>query len=124
MSQGMSSGRGETMVPPVGPVSTDTIQKYLDENQALIIAIVENQNLGKLNECAQYQARLQQNLMYLAAIADAQPQTGATTGPHQSNPNQMSTQFMRQQQQYNVLQNQHLHGPSAGGQFSGPGTYR
>eukprot|EP00899_Mesostigma_viride_P024367 jgi/Mesvir1/5114/Mv24080-RA.1 len=48
--------------------------QYLDENQQLILAIMDNQNLGKLNECAQYQARLQQNLMYLAAIADAQPQ--------------------------------------------------
>eukprot|EP00850_Spirogloea_muscicola_P003304 SM000013S26473 [mRNA] locus=s13:489333:490568:- [translate_table: standard] len=48
--------------------------QYLDENKQLILAILDNQNLGKLNECAQYQARLQQNLMYLAAIADAQPQ--------------------------------------------------
>ncbi|KAL0420024.1 UNVERIFIED_CONTAM: G-interacting factor 3 [Sesamum radiatum] len=40
-------------------------------------AILDNQNLGKLAECAQYQAQLQKNLMYLAAIADAQPQTPA-----------------------------------------------
>ncbi|CAI7841423.1 unnamed protein product, partial [Closterium sp. NIES-53] len=55
-------------------ITTELIQKYLDENKQLILAILDNQNLGKLNECAQYQARLQQNLMYLAAIADAQPQ--------------------------------------------------
>ncbi|KAE8681569.1 GRF1-interacting factor 2 [Hibiscus syriacus] len=51
---------------------------YLDENKKLILAILDNQNLGKLAECAQYQAQLQKNLMYLAAIADAQPQTTPT----------------------------------------------
>nr|GMD26410.1 GRF1-interacting factor 3-like [Ipomoea batatas] len=55
--------------------------KYLDDNKKLILAILENQNLGKLAECAQYQAQLQKNLMYLAAIADAQPQ--APTMPPQ-----------------------------------------
>ena len=54
-------------------VTTELIQKYLNENEQLILAILENQNVGKLQECAQYQARLQQNLMYLAAIADAKP---------------------------------------------------
>ncbi|KAG6737349.1 hypothetical protein POTOM_058865 [Populus tomentosa] len=47
---------------------------YLDENKSLILKIVESQNSGKLSECAENQARLQQNLMYLAAIADCQPQ--------------------------------------------------
>ena len=55
-------------------ITTELIQRYLDENQQLILAILENQNVGKLTECTQYQAKLQQNLMYLAAIADAQPQ--------------------------------------------------
>ncbi|XP_078433570.1 GRF1-interacting factor 3-like [Wolffia australiana] len=59
---------------PLVRISTDQIQKYLDENKQLILAILENQNLGKLAECAQYQAQLQKNLLYLAAIADAQPQ--------------------------------------------------
>ena len=58
-------------------ITTELIQKYLDENQQLILAILENQNVGKLHDCAQYQARLQQNLMYLAAIADAQPSQGS-----------------------------------------------
>ncbi|XP_055808035.1 GRF1-interacting factor 3-like isoform X2 [Solanum dulcamara] len=49
--------------------------QYLDENKTLILAILDHQNLGKLAECAQYQAKLQKNLMYLAAIADAQPQS-------------------------------------------------
>ncbi|KAF9670125.1 hypothetical protein SADUNF_Sadunf13G0036000 [Salix dunnii] len=48
--------------------------QYLDENKSLILKIVESQNLGKLSECAENQARLQRNLMYLAAIADSQPQ--------------------------------------------------
>ncbi|XP_031107665.1 GRF1-interacting factor 1-like [Ipomoea triloba] len=55
-------------------VTTDHIQQYLDENKSLILKIVESQNSGKLNECAENQARLQRNLMYLAAIADSQPQ--------------------------------------------------
>ncbi|XP_010542791.1 PREDICTED: GRF1-interacting factor 2-like isoform X2 [Tarenaya hassleriana] len=67
------------MVPSFPPtnITTEQIQKYLDENKKLIMAILENQNLGKLAECAQYQALLQKNLMYLAAIADAQPQSSA-----------------------------------------------
>ena len=58
---------------PPTVVTTELIQKYLDENQQLILAILENQNVGKLTECAKYQTKLQENLMYLAAIADAQP---------------------------------------------------
>ena len=69
-----------TAAAPAAPepkvVTTELIQKYLDETQQLILAILENQNVGKLAECARYQARLQQNLMYLAAIADAQPSQG------------------------------------------------
>lgn len=55
-------------------VTTDHIQQYLDENKSLILKIVESQNSGKLTECAENQAKLQRNLMYLAAIADSQPQ--------------------------------------------------
>ncbi|CAL9067638.1 GRF1-interacting factor 3-like [Musa acuminata AAA Group] len=62
-------------------ITTEEIQKYLDENKQLILAILENQNLGKLAECAQYQAQLQRNLLYLAAIADAQPQAHAVRPP-------------------------------------------
>ncbi|KAG7028524.1 GRF1-interacting factor 3 [Cucurbita argyrosperma subsp. argyrosperma] len=67
------------MMPSFPPtnITSEQIQKYLDENKKLILAILDNQNLGKLNECAQYQAQLQKNLMYLAAIADAQPQAPA-----------------------------------------------
>jgi hypothetical protein len=62
---------GDGAAPAV--VTTELIQKYLDENQQLILAILENQNVGKLAECAKYQTKLQENLMYLAAIADAKP---------------------------------------------------
>ncbi|KAM7269651.1 hypothetical protein ACFE04_025148 [Oxalis oulophora] len=55
-------------------VTTDHIQQYLDENKSLILKIVESQNTGKMTDCAENQARLQRNLMYLAAIADSQPQ--------------------------------------------------
>ncbi|XP_058190110.1 GRF1-interacting factor 2-like isoform X2 [Rhododendron vialii] len=74
----------QQMLPSFPPLTTDQIQKYLEENKKLILAILENQNLGKLAECAQYQAQLQKNLMYLAAIADAQPQ--APTMPAQMAP--------------------------------------
>ncbi|KAK8982090.1 hypothetical protein V6N11_037267 [Hibiscus sabdariffa] len=66
--------------PPTN-ITTEQIQKYLDENKKLILAILDNQNLGKLAECAQYQALLQKNLMCLAAIADAQPQSTPTMPP-------------------------------------------
>lgn len=74
------------MIPPFpnANITTEQIQKLLDENKQLILAILDNQNLGKLAECAQFQAKLQHNLMYLAAIADAQPQ--APTVPSQMPP--------------------------------------
>ncbi|KAG8487088.1 hypothetical protein CXB51_020647 [Gossypium anomalum] len=63
-------------------VTTDHIQQYLDENKSLILKIVESQNSGKFSECAENQARLQRNLMYLAAIADSQPQSPAVHAQH------------------------------------------
>ncbi|XP_075502548.1 GRF1-interacting factor 2-like [Primulina tabacum] len=77
--QGMNSA---TTPSPLSLVSTEQIQKLLDENKNLIMAILESQKIGKMAECAQYQAILQKNLMYLAAIADAQPQ-GSTAPPSQ-----------------------------------------
>ncbi|XP_006664034.1 GRF1-interacting factor 3 [Oryza brachyantha] len=75
MQQPMPMPAQAPSMPPATGITTEQIQKYLDENKQLILAILENQNLGKLAECAQYQAQLQKNLLYLAAIADAQPQT-------------------------------------------------
>lgn len=53
------------------PMTTEMVQKMLDENQQLILAIVENQKLGKYKDCASYQQRLQENLVKLASIADS-----------------------------------------------------
>uniref|UniRef100_A0A0A9E2F6 GIF3 n=1 Tax=Arundo donax TaxID=35708 RepID=A0A0A9E2F6_ARUDO len=78
MQQPMPMQPQAPAMAPAAGITTEQIQKYLDENKNLIIAILENQNLGKLAECAQYQAQLQKNLLYLAAIADAQPQTAVS----------------------------------------------
>ncbi|KAF3323482.1 GRF1-interacting factor 2-like protein [Carex littledalei] len=64
-------------IPESRIVTTDQIQKYLDENKQLILTILDNQNMGKMSESAQFQAQLQRNLLFLAALADAQPQTKA-----------------------------------------------
>ncbi|XP_024310834.1 GRF1-interacting factor 2 isoform X2 [Brachypodium distachyon] len=79
----------DELVSRLADVSTDQIQKYLDENKQLILAILENQNLGKLTECAQYQAQLQKNLLYLAAIADAQPPQNPGSRPQMVQPGGM-----------------------------------
>ncbi|KAL8159606.1 hypothetical protein V2J09_001143 [Rumex salicifolius] len=84
-------------------VTSDHIQQYLDENKALILKIVESQNSGKINECAENQARLQRNLMYLAAIADAQPQPPTMHSqqyPTSSMMQQSGGVYMQQQQQH------------------------
>ncbi|KAL6842094.1 hypothetical protein ACP4OV_028073 [Aristida adscensionis] len=121
MQQPMSMTAPAPAMPPAAGITTEQIQKYLDENKQLILAILENQNLGKLAECAQYQAQLQKNLLYLAAIADAQPQTAVSrpqmgppggspgVGPYMSQvpmfpprtpltPQQMQEQQLQQQQ--------------------------
>lgn len=59
--------------PPIASATTEIVQTYLDENKQLILAILDNQTLGKINESAIYKAKLQANLMYLAAVADSQP---------------------------------------------------
>uniref|UniRef100_A0A8R7U8L0 SS18 N-terminal domain-containing protein n=1 Tax=Triticum urartu TaxID=4572 RepID=A0A8R7U8L0_TRIUA len=91
MQQAMSLPPGAVgaVSSPAG-ITTEQIQKYLDENKQLILAILENQNLGKLAECAQYQAQLQKNLLYLAAIADAQPPQNPTSHPQVSLCTQLS----------------------------------
>ncbi|XP_059628499.1 GRF1-interacting factor 1-like isoform X2 [Cornus florida] len=78
-------GKSQSPICPIGPQPFIKEEEedipseispwiYLDENKSLILKIVESQNSGKLSECAENQARLQRNLMYLAAIADSQPQ--------------------------------------------------
>lgn len=79
-------------------VTTDIIQQYLDENKQLILAILDNQNSGKADECAENQAKLQRNLMYLAAIADSQPQM-TTMAQYPSNAvMQSGARYMQHQQ--------------------------
>ncbi|KAM7463756.1 hypothetical protein LguiA_031877 [Lonicera macranthoides] len=70
----MCPNGNEPLLEPGGPAFEAHHLPYLDENKSLILKIVESQNSGKLSECAENQARLQRNLMYLAAIADSQPQ--------------------------------------------------
>ena len=66
---GMSAGeRGAS-----GAEQSRLIAEYLDENNKLLEAIVQNQNAGRLHECIQYQLQLQQNLIYLATLADKDP---------------------------------------------------
>ncbi|XP_023742320.1 GRF1-interacting factor 2 [Lactuca sativa] len=117
--------------PPTN-ITTDQIQKFLDENKQLIIAIMNNQNLGKLAECAQYQALLQKNLMYLAAIADAQPPTPTPTPnissqmgpvPHPGMPQQGGFYMAQQHPQAAVMAAQPPSGfpqPMPGMQFNSP----
>jgi hypothetical protein len=46
------------------------IQQYLDENQLLIQAIVDNHNTGRYEDCVKYQEKLHQNLLFLSSLAD------------------------------------------------------
>ncbi|KAL8188560.1 hypothetical protein R6Q57_029848 [Mikania cordata] len=95
---------------PPNAITTEQIQKCLDDNKNLIMAILENQNLGKFQECAQYQAVLQKNLMYLAAIADAQPPApgppAQTSTPPQMPPNSIPQQASSYMQQHQAAQQQ------------------
>ncbi|KAK7344162.1 hypothetical protein VNO77_13490 [Canavalia gladiata] len=88
-------------------VTTDHIQQYLDENKSLILKIVESQNSGKLSECAENQSRLQRNLMYLAAIADSQPQPPPMAGQYPpSGIMQQGAHYMQAQQAQQMTQQQ------------------
>ncbi|CAH9111038.1 unnamed protein product [Cuscuta europaea] len=53
------------------------IQKILQDNTKLILAIMECNNLGKMAESAEYLDILQENLTYLAAMADVVPPQGS-----------------------------------------------
>ncbi|KAE9611981.1 hypothetical protein Lal_00048914 [Lupinus albus] len=90
-------------------VTTDHIQQYLDENKSLILKIVESQSSGKLNECAENQSRLQRNLMYLAAIADSQPQPPVMPGQYTpGGVMQQGAHYMQAQQAQQMTQQQQL----------------
>lgn len=99
MQQQAPQAMNQAQPAAINVVSTEQIQKYLDENKNLIVAILENQNMGKIAECARYQAILQKNLMYLAAIADAQP-------PGSGMPSQLPNSLVATQGTAPGLQNQ------------------
>ncbi len=70
-SSAAASGAGAASAPSSGPLlNSDLIQQYLDENQLMLAAIIEHQNAGKLEATVKFQQKLQQNLMYLAMLAD------------------------------------------------------
>ncbi|XP_020236778.1 GRF1-interacting factor 3 [Cajanus cajan] len=81
----------DTSLPNASTITTEQIQKYLEENKELILAILEYQNLGKINEIAQCQAKLQHNLTFLAKLADVATQA--------QTPSQVSSQPTMQQGQ-------------------------
>ncbi|CAH9136896.1 unnamed protein product [Cuscuta epithymum] len=58
-------------------LTTHQIQKILEDNTKLILAIMECNNLGKMAESAEYLDILQENLTYLAAMADVVPPQGS-----------------------------------------------
>eukprot|EP00475_Leptophrys_vorax_P035501 TRINITY_DN5855_c0_g4_i1.p2 TRINITY_DN5855_c0_g4~~TRINITY_DN5855_c0_g4_i1.p2 ORF type:complete len:143 (-),score=42.23 TRINITY_DN5855_c0_g4_i1:651-1079(-) len=68
--QQQAAGSGRPGSAKSGAINSQMIQQYLDENQWLIQAIIENQNLGRIEDCVRYQTRLQQNLLFLASLAD------------------------------------------------------
>lgn len=105
---------------PPANITTEQIQKYLDENKKLILAILDNQNLGKLAECAQYQAQLQKNLMYLAAIADAQPQMATVPTQVAPHPAMQQGAYYMQQQAAAMAQQQGVFPPRMPAQFTSP----
>ncbi|XP_072991066.1 GRF-interacting factor 1-like isoform X1 [Typha latifolia] len=92
VNQGMMGGYASPT-----SVTTELIQQYLDENKQLILAILDNQNTGKMEECARNQAKLQHNLMYLAAIADSQPPQATMAQQYPPNVMQSSPRYMQPQ---------------------------
>ncbi|CAJ1048770.1 SS18-like protein 2 isoform X1 [Xyrichtys novacula] len=58
-------------------INQETIQRLLDENDQLIRCIAEYMQKGRAVECVQYQQILHRNIVYLATIADASPDTVA-----------------------------------------------
>ncbi|XP_024017973.1 GRF1-interacting factor 2 [Morus notabilis] len=79
---------------PIANITTQEIQKCLEENEQLILAVMEHQRVGKFDECAPHRARLQQNLTFLSNLADALPQP-----PPPSVPPQILPQLIAQQGQ-------------------------
>ncbi|TNN68366.1 SS18-like protein 2 [Liparis tanakae] len=60
-------------------INQETIQRLLDENDQLIRCIAEYMQKGRAVECVQYQQILHRNIVYLATIADASPDSAPPT---------------------------------------------
>ena len=58
-------------------LSAVMVQRILDENQQLILAVIENQQASQSNDCSQYLAKLQRNLMMLGSVGDTQVNSAA-----------------------------------------------
>ncbi|XP_028296026.1 SS18-like protein 2 isoform X1 [Gouania willdenowi] len=68
-------------------INQETIQRLLDENDQLVRCIADYMKKGRAVECVQYQQILQRNIVYLASIADASPDT---TPPSANQPSDSS----------------------------------
>ncbi|QDZ18199.1 hypothetical protein HOP50_01g07020 [Chloropicon primus] len=65
-------------------METSRIQTALEDNAKLLKVVMEKQNMGRWQDCEEYQRILHKNLSYLAALADHQnkvyPQQKAVRG--------------------------------------------
>ncbi len=53
-------------------LSAHAVQRVLDENQGLILAAIEQQNMQKGHDSTEYLQKLHDNLMMLATLGDVQ----------------------------------------------------
>ncbi|XP_059211798.1 SS18-like protein 2 [Centropristis striata] len=72
-------------------INQETIQRLLDENDQLVRCITEYMQKGRAVECVQYQQILHRNLVYLATIADASPDSMPPSSNSTSNETSVST---------------------------------
>ncbi|TDH17347.1 hypothetical protein EPR50_G00007490 [Perca flavescens] len=72
-------------------INQETIQRLLDENDQLIRCITEYMQKGRAVECVQYQQILHRNIVYLATIADASPDSTLPASNSTSNETSTST---------------------------------
>ncbi|EFJ50468.1 hypothetical protein VOLCADRAFT_120633 [Volvox carteri f. nagariensis] len=79
------------------PMTTERIQEMLEENFKFIKALAEQQNLGRMQDVIQFQQKLQENLMLLAAVADTYSSASATGAAAQA-PTQLAAMQLTQQQ--------------------------
>ncbi|XP_068597945.1 SS18-like protein 2 [Brachionichthys hirsutus] len=62
-------------------INQETIHRLLEENDQLIRCITEYMQKGRAVECVQYQQILHRNIVYLATIADASPDSVTPSNP-------------------------------------------